>query len=298
MLNNKNWSWLASGILFAILWASASSATKIGLAAAQPLVIAEMRFALASFIMLGIAHVVMKQRFPAKKEWKQLAVYGFLNISVYLGLYVVAMQSITAGIGTLAVASNPVFISFLSVFFLKKRLTLSVVLSLIICTLGVICASWPLLGSATFSMNGLLILLLSMVSYSAGTIYFSSKEWNGLSLLTINGWQTLLGGLFLLPLTLVSYKNAANQFNSRFWMSVVWLAIPVSIFAVQLWLRLLQINAVRAGLWLFLCPLFGFIMAAWLLKDVISIYTVVGVIMVIAGLAISRINTRKKEVTD
>jgi probable blue pigment (indigoidine) exporter len=42
--------------------------------------------------------------------------------------------------------------------------------------------------------------------------------------------------------------------------------------------------------------LFGFIMAAWLLKDVISIYTVVGVIMVIAGLAISRINTRKNEV--
>jgi probable blue pigment (indigoidine) exporter len=99
-----------------------------------------------------------------------------------------------------------------------------------------------------------------------------------------------------LALTRLSYKNVANQFNGRFWMSVGWLAIPVSIFAVQLWLRLLQINAVRAGLWLFLCPLFGFIMAAWLLKDVISIYTVVGVVMVIAGLAISRVNMRKNEV--
>ena len=79
---NKNFSWFITGILFAVLWASASTATKIGLMAAQPLVIAEMRFALASTLMLFIAHFILKQRLPEKKEWKQLMVYGFLNISV------------------------------------------------------------------------------------------------------------------------------------------------------------------------------------------------------------------------
>ena len=47
-------------------------------------------------------------------------IYGFLNITIYLGLYVIAMQNITAGIGALAIASNPVFISSLSVFFKKE----------------------------------------------------------------------------------------------------------------------------------------------------------------------------------
>jgi hypothetical protein len=47
-----------------ILWASASTATKIGLAVAQPLVIAEVRFALASFIMLFITHFILKQGLP------------------------------------------------------------------------------------------------------------------------------------------------------------------------------------------------------------------------------------------
>src|SRR5690242_20813627 len=107
---NKNLSWFIAGTLFAVLWASASTATKIGLTVAQPLVIAEVRFVLASFIMLFIAHFILKQRLPQGKEWKQLMIYGLLNISVYLGLYVVAMQNITAGIGALAVASNPVFI--------------------------------------------------------------------------------------------------------------------------------------------------------------------------------------------
>ena len=105
--------WLAAGILFAALWASASTATKIGLESAQPLVIAVIRFGIAAIIMLLIAHGIQKNRLPRPQEWKQIAVYGLLNITIYLGLYVVAMQTITAGIGALAVATNPVFISFL-----------------------------------------------------------------------------------------------------------------------------------------------------------------------------------------
>jgi drug/metabolite transporter (DMT)-like permease len=237
----------------------------------------------------------MKQRLPVKTEWKPLAVYGFLNITVYLGLYVIAMQTITAGIGSLAVASNPVFISFLSVFFLKQRLNFSIVVSIVVCAAGVVCASWPLFGDATVSMHGLLILFLSMLSYSIGAIYFSSRQWTGLSLLTINGWQTLFGGLFLLPVAIFFYKNPSNHFNTKFWLSVSWLAIPVSIFAVQLWLWLLQVNPVRAGLWLFLCPLFGFIIAALLLKDVISFYTILGILLVVSGLLLSKLNSKNNK---
>ena len=293
---NTRAKWLVAGTLFAALWASAATATKIGLTVAQPLVIAVVRFGMGAAIMLFIAHGIKRYRLPQKTEWKQIAIYGLLNITIYLGFYVVAMQTVSAGIGALAIATNPVFISFLSVFFLKKKLTGAVILAIIICMAGVVCAAWPLFAEATVTTKGLLILLFSMLSYSVGAIYFSSKEWNGLSLFTINGWQTLLGGLFLLPFTLFFYKEDANHFDKTFWSSVGWLAIPVSIAAVQLWLWLLQTNAVRAGLWLFLCPLFGFVFAAWLTNDVISIYTVIGVILVVIGLLLSKINTRKNEV--
>ena len=293
---NARLKWLVAGTLFAALWASAATATKIGLTVAQPLVIAVVRFAMAAAIMLLIAHVLKRYRLPQKKEWKQIAVYGLLNITIYLGFYVVAMQTVSAGIGALAIATNPVYISFLSVFFLKRKLTGAVILAIIICMAGVVCAAWPLFDDATVTTKGLLILLFSMLSYSVAAIYFSAKKWNGLSLFTINGWQTLLGGLFLLPFTLFFYKGEANHYDNKFWYAVTWLAIPVSIFAVQLWLWLLQTNAVRAGLWLFLCPLFGFVFAAWLTNDVISIYTVTGVVLVVTGLLLSKINTRKSEV--
>lgn len=293
---NTKLKWLIAGLLFAALWASASTATKIGLAVAQPLVIAVVRFGVAAVIMLFIAYAVKRQRLPSVMEWKQLAMYGLLNITIYLGCYVIAMQTITAGIGALAVATNPVFISFLSVFFLKKKLTGAVILSIIVCTAGVLCAAWPLFDEAAVTTQGLLILLFSMLSYSVAAIYFSTREWNGLSLFTINGWQTFLGGLFLLPFALFFYKGNINHFDKTFWSSVGWLAIPVSIVAVQLWLWLLQTNAIRAGLWLFLCPLFGFVFAAWWMNDAISVYTIAGVLLVIGGLLLSKINTRKNEV--
>jgi probable blue pigment (indigoidine) exporter len=294
---DQKWKWLIAGILFAILWPSASTATKWGLQVAQPLVIAEVRFAMAGCILLFISHIVLKKRLPQKEEWKQLAIYGLLNISIYLGCYVVAMQNITAGIGALAVAINPVFISFLSVVFLKHKLTLPVMLSILVCMIGVVCASWPLFSGALVTPWGLVILVFSMLSYSVGAIYFAAKKWNGLSLLTINGWQTLLGGLFLLPVALLFYESDKNHFNTSFWLSTSWLAIPVSIVAVQFWLWLLSINPVRAGLWLFLCPLFGFMIAAWWMHDEINIYTMIGMALVIFGLLLSKIKGAKTEIT-
>ena len=282
-----------AGLLFAILWGSASTATKVGLTTSQPLIIAVVRFGVAAVIMLAYTHFIRGSRLPAGKEWWQLTIYGLLNISIYLGLYVVAMQFVTAGIGALAVATNPVIISFLSVFFLKKKLTGSLIAALLLGTAGVWCAAWPLLGQASVTTSGLLILLCSMLSYSVGAIYFSAREWNSLPLFTINGWQTLIGGLLLLPFALFNYSPELNSFNITFWVSVLWLAIPVSIIAVQLWLWLLQKNAIKAGLWLFLCPLFGFSIAAWVMKDAVSIYTIIGIALVIGGLVIAQQNTKR-----
>lgn len=255
---------------------------------AQPLVIAQVRFAVAGCIMLFVAHAIGKNRLPDRTQWKQITIYGLLNITIYLGCYVYAMQEVTAGVGALSIATNPVFISFLSVIFLRQKLKTPVVVALLLGTAGVFYASLPLLRDASVTVPGLLLLLFSMLSYSVGAVYFSSKNWGKLSILTINGWQTFIGGILLLPVTLFVYEPSANQYDLLFWGSTLWLAIPVSIFAVQLWLWLLKINTVNAGLWLFLCPVFGFAIAAPILGDPISYYTLAGVILVIIGLFISQ----------
>ncbi len=254
----------------------------------QPLVLAQFRFIVAAVILLLTAHVFLKQKFPSKKEWKQLTIYGLLNITIYLGCYVIAMQEVTAGVGALAISISPVFISFFSVFFLKEKISTNVFVALLLGTIGVLLASWPLFSEATVTPKGLLLLLFSMLAYAIGQVYFAGKSWNNLSLITINGWQTFIGGLFLLPVTSFFYKADDNNYSSQFLWSTLWLAIPVSIFAMLLWLWLLNKNAIKAGLWLFLCPIFGYLIAAVILEERITGFTIAGVGLVIFGLALAQ----------
>lgn len=282
----KQGRYIISGFVFAFLWASASVATKWGLQAVQPFVLAMARFTIAGGLMLFISHVVLKQRLPERTEWKQLFIYGSLNIGIYLGLYVLAMQHVSAGLGSLLPAISPVFVSIISSLLFKQRIRFALFISLGLCMLGIVVAAYPLMIKSYASPLGLFLLLLSMLSYSFGSLYFATKKWDGLTVLTINGWQTILGGLLLLPIMLYAYQPNLNHFDIYFFSSVSWLALVVSIGAVQLWLYLIKEDAVKASFWLFLCPIFGFLIAWMLMNEPINMYTILGILLVVSGLYI------------
>ena len=281
---NLKYSFVITGLIFAALWASASVATKSGLTVAQPFVISNIRFFMAAGIMLIISHLLLRNRLPQGKEWKQLAVYGVLNITIYLGMYVIAMQEVSAGLGSLAVAINPVIITTVGLLWDRQLVSLRIIGSLILGFTGVAIAAYPLLQGSHATIAGILLLICSMLVYSGGTLYFQRKKWNALHLLTINGWQTLLGGFFLLPFTCYYWNPDNNTFNSTFWLSASWLAIGVSIGAVQTWIYLLRQNGTNASYWLFLSPIFGFIYASVLMQEPVGGWTVAGTLLVLAGL--------------
>ena len=280
---------LLPGLFFAALWSSASVATKFGVAVADPLVLANVRFFIAGIAMLLFAYVLRPQhnRLPRGKEWKHLIIFSFLNTTLYLGAYVIALKHVSAGIGSLSTATNPLFIIILSAIWLKRKLRVFEIAGLIIGLAGVVVASYPLLQTSYASIEGLLILLAAMISVSAATVYYARITWQ-LENIVINGWQVLIGGVLLLPFTLLSDGLSVTKFNQQFWGSVFWLVIPVSIAALQLWFYLVKQDAVKASLWLFLCPIFGFIYAALILHEPITWHTYAGTILVITGLYLAQ----------
>jgi drug/metabolite transporter (DMT)-like permease len=275
------------GLLFSLLWATASVVTKIGLKSVQPLVMADVRFCIAAFIMLIWAYILrggkIKHAMPKGNEWRALALYGLLNITIYLGAFGLAIKEVAAGIGTLSIAVNPLIISVLSAIWLGRAVKRQEWWGLVLGFLGVGIATYPLLVQAYATVKGLAILFISMLSYSVGTVYFSSIPWR-LSRLVINAWQIFFGGLFLLPFVVLSFESQLNRIDANFLFSIFWLVFPVSILAVQLWLYLLNLDPVKASLWLFLCPIFGFAYAYLLLNEPLSIYTFAGTGLVILGL--------------
>jgi probable blue pigment (indigoidine) exporter len=274
------------GFIFAMLWASASVATKLGLLSAQPLAIANVRFFIAAFLMLLGAHVLKKYRLPERDEWVPILIYGLLNVTIYLGLYVLAMQELSAGVGSLSVGTNPLMISILSGLWMKRAIKRNEWFGLALGIIGVGIVVYPLLITSYITMKGLILITLSLLAYSIGTVYYSSRTWR-LPSLAINAWQVFFGGICLLPFTfgLTNFEN--NHYDARFWYAVGWLVF-VSIAAVQMWLYLLKIDTVKASLWLYLCPTFGFIYANLIMNEPITVFTVVGTLLVILGLYIGQ----------
>lgn len=274
--------YLATGLLFSAFWASASVAGKFGLQSAEPLVLFTVRFLLAGILLLAFAYGFQRSRMPQGKEWTQLTLFGTFNTTLYLGLFVIALQYITPGITTLAIALNPLFIGMLSAVWMKRKVKGTEWAGIALGVLGVMIASYPLLLTSHATPQGLALLALSMLTYSIGAVYYASIPWT-LARTTINAWQVFLGGILLAPFAWLMHGKS-NHFDGRFWLSLAWLIGPVSIVAVQLWLRLLKRDAVRASMWLYLCPIFGFLYAALLLHEPLTLYTFGGTALVMLAL--------------
>lgn len=274
------------GLVFSILWASASVATKFGVQSASPLILANVRFFIAGILLLGFSYTFGKNaayRLPNRKEFIQLGLFGFLNTTLYLGLYVCAMKYTAAGIGSLAVSVNPLIIVLLSAWWLGRKPAKAEWLGIVLGMSGVAIATYPLLRESHTTMFGIVLLLVSMIAVSAASVYYATVQW-ALPNLLINGWQVMLGGIFLLPVTMLFGDFSVTRWDEQFWASVLWLSLAVSILGLICWFYLLKLDTVRASLWLFLCPLFGFFFAWWLMDEPVTIYTVIGTLFVIVGL--------------
>jgi drug/metabolite transporter (DMT)-like permease len=241
--------------------------------------------------MVVVSHVLLRKTIPKGSQWKQLAIYGLLNISLYLGLFIVAIGEVSAGLGSLAVAINPVIITVALAIWDKQKLPFLKIASLIIGITGVAVCSYPLIIGSHASVKGLVILFLSMSVYSIGTIYFQKNKWDGLHILTINGWQTLFGALFTLPALMLTWDGHQNKFDFGFWSATLWLVFVVSIAAVQSWIFLLRNYGDRSSYWLFLSPIFGFAFSNLIMHEPLGMHTFIGTMLVFLSLFI---NMRKK----
>ncbi len=281
------------GLLFAALWASASVATKFGILSAPPLILANVRFFLAGAVLLAYGYGFKKDkeyRMPNAHEWRQLAIFGFLNTTVYLGLYVYAMKYSAAGIGSLATSTNPLLIVLFSSWLIGRKPAKEEIWSIVIGMAGIGIATYPLLGDNSTTLPGLAILMLSMVAVSFASVYYARVKWK-LPNILINAWQVALGGLFLLPFTLAFSDFSMVVVDNRFIYSILWLGLSVSVVGLICWFYLLKMDTIKASLWLFLCPLFGFFYAWWLMDEPITLYTIFGTLLVVFGLYLGQ---RKK----
>ncbi|MGE8205498.1 DMT family transporter [Heyndrickxia sp. NPDC080065] len=276
------------GLFFTLLWSSAAIATKLGLHSTTPLVLATSRFLIAGGLLFCFIYLFHKKYpWPKSQEWRSLIVLGLLNTTIYLGATFWALNYVSAGLFNLFVTTNPFVVAILSSIWLIRKVSLKEWIGMIVAALGLVIAIWPSFTSDEVTLYGLVILGIGMVAMAVGSVYFNKVNLK-LPSIVINTWQVSIGGVVLIPITFIlERENTFLILDHHLFLSLVWLVFVISIGTMLLWFYLLKQDAVRANNWLFMTPIFGYVLASIFLNESITILNMTATVFVVTGLLVS-----------
>ncbi|NWD52929.1 DMT family transporter, partial [Pseudomonas gingeri] len=120
-----------------MIWGGTFVAGRFLSADIAPLLLASLRFLLASVILLVfIAVARIPLVLPDKKQFAQLAVLGFFGIFLYNLCFFYGLHYINASRASLIVVLNPAVFGLASWLFFKERLSPLKVLGILVCMGG------------------------------------------------------------------------------------------------------------------------------------------------------------------
>lgn len=272
------------GIAFCTLWSSAFVAAKFSLTVSPPLAMLTLRFMFASAVM-AVIMIWLGKKWPTNREdIKTGILLGLLNNAIYLGLFFVAMQTITAGLAALIAALTPLVTVFLAYFILSERLSLRAIIGVMIGFGGAAMVLSGRLGSGADSLVGVVLGFLGMLCLTAGTILYR-KRGSHVDPFVMNTIQTIASWAALLPVSLLFEDWGSIVFNHVFFLSMGYLAIMLSLIALLLWFALIRMaGAGRASAFHFLNPGLGMLFAWAILGEHLSLQDLLGLIPIVIGI--------------
>jgi len=280
------------GILFTMLWSTGSISAKFGLHSADALLLASFRF-IGTGVIFGPCLLIKYGRgfWPEKNEWKPILIYGFLNTTLTLGAFFQSQKYASAGISTLFIASGPLIMMLFSSIFLRRPISRFEITGMVTAFCGIVICAAAELPNGHVTPLGLLLLTIYITAYTFSSIYFSRVKIS-MSNAVFNVWQVFTGGLLLLPFLFVFKVKLSVKTDMNLFFSLTWMILVLSFIANQLWLYLLKIDPVKAAAWLYLTPVFGYLLGYLFFGETITLFVAGGTILVIIGLVLAGIKKR------
>ncbi|MEL6288998.1 MAG: DMT family transporter [Pseudomonadota bacterium] len=244
-----------SPALFVFLWATGFIGAKLGAPYAEPMTFLTIRFAMVVPVMAVIA-LALSSSWPDRRGSIHAFIVGTLIHGMYLGAVFWAIDhGLSAGASALIVGLQPVTTAFLAAPLLGERVTRTMVIGLVLGTIGVVLVLLPRTdlanSGATLATVG--VCVAGLLAVTLGTIY-QKRFATGIDLVTGAVWQYLGALLFVGTLALVT-ETGVVEWHIEFIVALLWSAAVLSIGAVTLLMFLIRRSDVsRVATLLYLVP--------------------------------------------
>jgi len=293
---------LNSALLFIIpslIWGSTWYAITFQLGKVDPLLSVGYRFALAGVLLLGYARLFkLNLKFTSRDHFFMM-LQGFLLFGLNYWLVYLAELYLTSGL-VAVVFSILIFMNiFFAVLILKNPIRIPVVLGAVLGLLGTAMIFKPELSSMELSSDsywGLFISILSVTLASLGNITSAYNQRQNLPVIQVNAFGMIYGALLMFTISVLSGKPFTFDASTSYVLSLFYLAIFGSIIAFGCYLTLIgRIGPDKAAYSILVIPVIALIISAFFEDYQITIYTLLGVGLILVG---NLLALRKKQNRD
>ena len=271
-------------LVLAALWGGSFLVIRVAAPVLGPLVLVEVRVALASIALLLFARA-LRQRHPLLSRWRSFLVLGTLNAAIPFTLIAVAELHLQASLAAILNATTPLFAAVASAVWVGERLTPGKGTGLVLGLVGVgIVTGWSPIRLDAPVLLSILLSLLAALSYALGGIY-ARKAFSGVPSLALATGQQLAATVLLLPFAAVAAPTARLTGGAA--LATAALALVGTAFAYLLYFGLLaRVGATRTLSVTYLVPAFGILWSAIFLGERVHPGTVVGLLVILASVSL------------
>lgn len=295
--NNKELTnWLAY-LAVCIFWGSAYVAIKIGVTDIAPLFFTALRFSIAGALMLLYAFL-KGIPFPSyPREYVQSAIIGLLILfggPAFVGL---ASRYISAGAVSLIVASIPLAVAVMQMIYYPKLRTASlrIWLGLLIGFSGVAILIFAGGGEVKLDLRGVILCLISVVLWSAGTIYSGTVRL-GSHMIVQSGLQMFFAGLGILAASFATGENHTLNVSIESLMALLFLIIFGSILAYSAYMHIIKSwPLAKANTYAYINPMVAVLMGWLILSEPITPGILLSMAVILSGVILVQADTSKPQ---
>jgi drug/metabolite transporter (DMT)-like permease len=273
-----------------IVWAANFIVVKSALAVLPPVGFTFLRFVLASITLFVLLRWREGSIGLPRRDLVAVCGLGALGFGIYQILWTTGLTTVPAGDSALIIASTPVIVAILALVAGSDVLTRAKLAGGLISFVGValVIASGPGLTLGR-SLEGEAITLLAALCWSV-YLAFGAPFLGRATPLRATAWATLAGTIVLAPVATVQLASAGlTEVPINALAAVLYsgfLAAGVSNVIVQNGVKV--IGPTRTSAYQFLVPALAVVLAFLFLAEPIRIGQVVGGVVIVAGVLITR----------
>lgn len=291
---------LALFLLLAVVWGSAFTAIKAGLAFFPPVLFAAIRYDLAGVLMLAYAWVATDQPLPSgRDEWALVGIGAVFMIAGYHAFLFVGEQHTTSAAAAVIVSLSPVLTTgFARLFLPRERLTVLGIVGLLVGLFGVVVLAEPdpanLLDANTI---GELLIFGAAASFALGSVLARRSE-AGLPIETLEAWA-MLGGAGLMHAVSVGLGESpgAIQWTAEGVLALGYLVVASSAVGYLLYFDLLgRLGPIEINLVSYAVPVVAAVTGLVWLGERPSVLTAVGFLLILVGFVLIKRDAIRAEV--